>query len=469
MIKKLKSSLTAKIFLLTALLLTVCCIATYGFIAWLLPKTYPNQIDLSSAELYAYEAAQELRQTNIEVYPYQVEALQETYRDQLGDSLELHIFDDNDFEISLYDISEQTGKMFSDYEADKRTQTYSFTFLDNSSKYTLFFEDSSRAVNQAIEALDRVFPYLIITVLLIAFFTSFVYSKYITAPIKKINRTSQKMAILDFDVKCDTHRTDELGGVSDNLNLLAEKLSTTLAELKKANAKLVDDFAREKQMEKQRTELFSAVSHELKTPITIAKGQLQGMIGEVGRYKDRNTYLVKSLEVINSMETMVQELLTISRMDTPGFACRYKQLDLVSLIRHCLTSQEDIFIQKDIALSCDLPESATYCGDQQLLKRAFDNLIHNALSYSPVGSRIIVAVNRSKSKIEFSIENTGVHIAPEELPKLFEAFYRPDQSRNRQTGGSGLGLYIVKRVLDLHHAQYALENSMDGIIFTAQF
>jgi len=466
LIKKLKSSLTAKIFLLTALLLTICCIATYAFISWLIPKTYPDQIDLDKVEVFAVHIAEELRNTDYRDFEVIAADIEETARAQYGNDLALHLFDSSGLE--KYG-SGPTQNTIETYSTVNRTNIQHITFVGNDEEYSFFFMDGSQAVNQAIEAINKAFPYLIAMIFIISIFAAFIYSKYITSPILKISKASQKMADLDFSVREKSSRTDELGILYNNLSALSQNLSLTLDKLESANEQLMKDIDKEKQLERQRTEFFSAVSHELKTPITIAKGQLQGMICEVGRYKDKKIYLVKSLEVINSLETMVQELLTISRMDTPGYACRREPSDLVAQIKQCLTAQEDIFIQKDMALFCNLPEDVVYHGDQQLLKRAFDNLINNALSYSPDGNRIIVSIEQRDKKIRFSIENTGVHIEQEELPQLFEAFYRPDQSRNRQTGGSGLGLYIVKRILDLHHAQYALENSKDGVIFTVQF
>lgn len=468
MIKKLKSSLTAKIFIITALLLTICCIATYSFIVWMVPKTYPNQVDLTQAELLAYEAVQEFRQTKMEYFPFLAESLQGAADVHYNGDVELHIFDSNGHEIALYDLSEQTGKTISDYPPEKRTQEYGFSFSDDSGTYRLVYVDNSQAVNQAIEALDNVFPYLLITVLCISLLTSFAYSRYITAPIKKINCAARKMVAMDFDVKSKTRRTDELGEVSGSLNLLSEKLSASLNELEQANSKLVEDYNREKQMEKQRTELFSSVSHELKTPITIVKGQLQGMLGGVGRYKDRDTYLVQSLEAVTRLEMMVQELLTVSRMEAPDYTCNRESFDLAALIKQCLTEQEDLIIRNEIEMVSDLPKSLIYVGDAQLLKRAFSNLIGNALTYSPQKSTIVLSLSAEDTGAKFSIENTGVHIDDADLIRIFEAFYRTDQSRNRQTGGSGLGLYIVKKVMALHNAEYDMQNSQEGVVFTAK-
>lgn len=466
LIKKLRSSLTAKIFLLLAFLLTVCCIATYAFIAWLIPKTYPSQIDLDSVEVFAERIIEEFQHTDYKELEIMATSIENATRIQYGEDLELYLF--NSVGAKVYGGEAIQTNLKLDRIAN-RTQIYPFTFEGSPEEYSFFFIDGTQAVNQALEAINQVFPYLIITIFIISILAAFVCSKYITIPILKISKASQKMMELDFSKQKKSKRTDELGTVYNNLSSLAHRLFLTLNELENANEQLKEDIEKERQLEQQKTEFFSAVSHELKTPITIAKGQLQGMICEVGRYKDRNTYLVKSLEVINDLETMVQKLLTVSRMDVSGYVCHQDPFDLSLQIKQCLTAQEDIFIQKDMRISSDLQENVIYHGDQQLLKQVFDNLICNALNYSPIGNQINVFLKQNTDKINFFIENTGVHIETEELSRLFEAFYRSDQSHNRQTGGSGLGLYIVKRVLDLHNAHYSLENSKNGVVFHIEF
>ncbi len=118
--------------------------------------------------------------------------------------------------------------------------------------------------------------------------------------------------------------------------------------MQEANQKLQADFDMERQLERQRAEFFSAASHELKTPITIIKGQLQGMLYQVGRYKDRETYLAKSLENTDTLGKMVQELLTISRFDTPGYTCKKSNLNLSNLINDRLAAFEDLFMHPKV-------------------------------------------------------------------------------------------------------------------------
>ena len=216
-------------------------------------------------------------------------------------------------------------------------------------------------------------------------------------------------------------------------------------------------------------DFFSAASHELKTPITIIKGQLQGMLYQVGRYKDRETYIAESLAVTNTLEKMVQELLTISRLDTMGYVCNKNEFDLSSLINECLSAHEDLFMQRELTVEIFISPVIFVLGDMRLLQKVLDNLLGNAATYSPAGNHIFVKLWKNDNKAKLTIENTGVHIPDGDIPKLFEAFYRVDQSRNRQTGGTGLGLYIVKTILDLHGAEIKIENTGKGVIVSVQF
>ena len=225
----------------------------------------------------------------------------------------------------------------------------------------------------------------------------------------------------------------------------------------------VFDIDKEKELELRRMEFFSAASHELKTPITIIKGQLQGMLCGVGRYKDRETYLAQSLEVTNSLEKMVQELLTVSRIEAPQYSCVKTHFDFTQFLRQRLAAFDDLFVQKELSVAINLLPDIYIDGDMGLLQKVVDNLLGNAATYSPPGNSVRVNLRQAEEKVYLTIENTGVHIPEDDISKLFEPFYRVEQSRNRQTGGSGLGLYIVKTIINLHNAEVSVQNTDDGV------
>ena len=373
---------------------------------------------------------------------------------------------DDEFVFRLFQNNSEELKQFNKNDT---SQWCRLTFTDSTEEYIVFFSKNTEKESQVVEALQKAIPVLSVVIIAVSIIVAFFYTIYMTTPIKKISRISKQMAALDFSGLCTVSRTDEIGILADSLNDLSRKLSSALSELQSANQKLQEDIDRERQLEHQRVEFFSAASHELKTPITIIKGQLQGMLYQVGRYKDRETYLTQSLEVTDNLEKMVQELLTISRLDTPGYAFNPAHIYFDKLIQDRLTANEDLFMQRELTVEKDISQEVSISGDLQLLQKVVDNLLGNAAAYSPAGECINVKLCQATGKVNLMIENTGVHIPDGDIPKLFEAFYRVDQSRNRQTGGTGLGLYIVKTILDLHRAAIKIENTPQGVMVSVQF
>lgn len=242
-----------------------------------------------------------------------------------------------------------------------------------------------------------------------------------------------------------------------------------MADLKSANEKLQADIERERALEQAQLDFFSAVSHELKTPITVIKGQTEGMILNIGDYQDRNKYLMRSLEIINTMESMVQEILTVSRMKSSKVGLKKESIQFSDMLKQEYALFEDLIVQKGIDWNESITPDLCVVGDMALLQKAINNLVSNAIAYSPEGSSIYLTAFAEEGAVRFLLENTGVHISDSELPKLFDAFYRVEHSRNKRTGGSGLGLYIVKTILEQHQAEYSIENTKRGVLFTIQF
>ena len=472
MIKKVKGSLFAKIFIVTFLLTSLCCMITYGVIAWLVPKTYSTTLDTSL-------------DSTVDSFLSEIECLTPLESGKLFDEFVLNqngvliqLFDSSNNEIELpsqgstvFPISVTSGVAIEsdDPSAYRATHSYIFTFANSHEVYTLTVAGSAQEVDLLKDTLGGIFLVLLFVVLLIAVLASIVYSHYVTRPVLRINDVSKKMAELDFSWRCNENRTDELGTLAHSLNEMSQRLNTSITDLKSANAKLKADIERERALEQAQLDFFSAVSHELKTPITIIKGQTEGMILNIGDYQDRSKYLKRSLEIINTMESMVQEILTISRIKSSKVGLKKETIPFSDMLKHEYALFEDLIVQKGIDWKENIAPDLCVVGDKALLQKAINNLVTNAITYSPEGSAIYLTAVAEKGSVLFLLENTGIHIPDSEFSKLFDAFYRIEQSRNKTTGGSGLGLYIVKTILEQHQAEYRIENTNRGVLFTIQF
>ena len=469
MIKKIKSSLFAKVFLITSVMLLCISLLVFGMLAWLMPQTYSNRLN-TILDKRAQDFISELEQV-----PFSDSGglFDQFVADTEINSVELYnsggdwvALPSKEFDNEWKGNVAQTAVAGPGETSPVLSNQYYFSFSDCSDRYTLVVYGEAEQISELQQSFIRVFPIILLLVLAIALVISWLYSRMITKPVLEISRISEKMSDLQLDWKIDEQRTDELGTLGKSLNRLSRNLSTALSDLQNANRKLEADIEHEKELEQARTNFFSAVSHELKTPVTIIKGQLEGMLLGIGAYKDREKYLTRSLEIANTLETMVQEILTISRLETVGPDFKKDCLDCVQIIKSYLSETEDLIAGKDLQIDLNAPPSALIAGNKLLMEKVFSNLIGNAIKYSPQGASIHISIHAEHEQIKFSVENTGAHIPEDSIPKLFDAFYRVEQSRSRKTGGSGLGLYIVQEILHHHGSECMVCNTQAGVKFS---
>lgn len=470
--KKTKSSLFAKIFIITFFLTSLCCMITYGVISWLVPKTYSTTLDASLDD-------------TVNAFLTKVEHVTPLESGKLFDEFILNqngvliqLFDSSNHEIELPSQSSSTFPVLitsgvatesDDAAAYRATHSYIFRFADSDEAYTLTVAGSAQEVDLLKETLGGIFVILLFVILLVAVLASGFYSHYVTRPVLRISDVAKRIAELDFTRKCKEDRTDELGTLAYSLNEMSQRLSASIVDLKNSNEKLQADIERERALEQAQLDFFSAVSHELKTPITVIKGQTEGMILNVGDYQDRDKYLGRSLEIINTMEHMVQEILTVSRMKSSKIGLKKEAIHFSDMLKQEYPLFEDLIIKKNIDWNENISPDLCIMGDKALIQKVINNLVSNAIVYSPEDSAIYMTAFSEDGTVWFLLENTGVLIPDPELPKLFDAFYRVDHSRNKRIGGSGLGLYIVKTILEQHQVEYRIENTKRGVLFTIQF
>ena len=496
------SSLTARIFLITALILAAACAATYGFLVWATPISYVSVVtdDLKTQTLQLLNLLQDTTYEDsaplFERFILQTGAMMSVY-DESGAPMELPVsiavestcgFEEAwdsaavsvtgteaDFQAAddlrsdvAFAIADEAGGSGLSGVGEEFVDN-PFSFAGDPQVYLLEVRPSVTAVNQATRALNQVLPLVALVVLTVSLLGAVFYSRYITRPIVRISAISKQMAELDFSQSCRVSRSDEIGVLAGNLNTLSARLNAALDELQSANAALQRDIDRERELERQRAAFFAAASHELKTPITVLKGQLSGMLAGIDVYRDRDKYLARSLAVAGRMERLVAEILTVSRMERAEFSLRSSPVDLSALLRDQTELLRELAEQKRQTLTVCLAPKLHIRGDAALLERAAANLLSNASLHSPEGAALCVSLAAAGTSALLTIRNSGVRIPEECLPHLFEAFYRADASRSRETGGSGLGLYLTRMILERHGAVCRIENTPDGVLAAAEF
>lgn len=484
--KKLAESLTARIFLITALILLCAGTVTFGMIAWATPLTYTSVFNDDLAR-QVDDFAATLADTNLEdcgplldgfirssgadaalldpdgriVNTGSQLAIRPVYEDEsvmTGDSIASAAA-----QSVTWESGTEAGSAVTVTVSGETAIAADVQFADQDETYSLYVVPRVRAENLAVRALAQIAPWLLLALLIFSLLCALVYSRYITRPIVRISAIAGKMAELDFHWECGGQRRDEIGRLERSLDQMAHRLSAALRDLEEANCALRGEVEREKELDRQRMAFFSAASHELKTPVTILKGQLSGMLEGVDVYRDRDKYLLRSLQVTGRMENLIQEMLAISRMETGSAVIRQDPVDLSAVLRSQTALDADLLEQRGQRLISSLAPRIMVTGDNSLLGKAVGNLLSNASLYSPEGAEIRVWCGMMQDRPAFTVENTGAHISEDALPHLFEAFYREEGSRNRKTGGSGLGLYLVRMILERHRAVCTIENTEDGV------
>ena len=449
--KKIHESIWAKTFLSMLALLVVCCILIYGMVIIFLPRNYHTELEGQVTSDF-YDLVEILERNGWEASS---DSLMEF---SMTNNASVEINDD--YGNSLFSVN------FADMEnmdTSAPSMSCSATFLQSGQIYHLVANAALVAVAQSYGILLKLIPFVAVVILLISVIGAAVCSRYYVKPLVSISNVAKRMTTLDMTWKCEVNRKDEIGVLAASLNDMAERLNNALASLRSANRQLKKDIEREREQEKQRVEFFTAVSHELKTPIAIIKGQLEGMICQVGEYKDRDTTLRRCLKTANDMENLVREILSAARMGGSDFHLERTDLNVSQMLRKVCQQFRGRMEDKQMELRMDIQPEYHYPGDLRLMEKVFTNVLGNAVTYSPAGAVIAVTLKDGV----FSVENTGVHIAGEDLERIFTPFYRVDKSRSRNSGGSGLGLYITKTILDHHGIQHSMVNTEDGVRFTA--
>lgn len=338
---------------------------------------------------------------------------------------------------------------------------------------------SIKPIEEATSVTNAFYKFILGGFVIVVILLSYMYNVLVTRPIVKISNVAKKLSNLDFTETCIIESEDEIGNLAQTLNFLSSNLKSSLDDLKRKNKKLQEDIDKERQLENLRKDFVAGVSHELKTPIGIIKGYAEGIKDGIVTGDAALEYLNVILSEADNMSGLVSNMLELSKLDSGTIKL---SLDSFNIIRLINRSNENIsieFSKKNIksSFNCNFPYIYVE-GDVFYLQQVINNLLTNAYKYSPKNNNVIINIRPLQNEkfipddvskddlILVTIENSGVHIPEEEINNIFSRFYRIDKSRNRSNNSFGLGLSIVKRILDMHDSFYLMENTDIGLKFS---
>ena len=292
----------------------------------------------------------------------------------------------------------------------------------------------------------------------------------ITEPLRQLTAISVRMKKLDFSAKYEGGRSTELDILGNNMNELSQKLEETISALRTANNDLQRDLDRRDRQEEMRQEFLSNVTHELKTPIALIRGYAEGLQdGIADDPESRAFYLDTIVEESDRMNTIVQKVLMLNQLEFGDGSVSMERFDLAGMIRNYLESASLLARQEQAELLFEQEEPLHAWGDPFLIQEVFQNYYSNAIHHvkpDQNGEKVIdIRLDEKKNGVRVTVFNTGDPIPAESLPHIWEKFYKVDKARTRAYGGSGVGLSIVKAIMDLHHKAYGAENYENGVAF----
>ena len=296
-----------------------------------------------------------------------------------------------------------------------------------------------------------------------------VISKKFTSPIEELNKITKKISELDFSHKYEVNNSnDEINNLGKNINTMSETLEKTINQLRNSNIELEKDIEEKSKTDEMRKQFISDVSHELKTPIALIQGYAEGLVENITEDEEsRKFYAEVILDESNKMDTLVKKLLELMKLEYGKLIFNVTKFNISELINETIRKSTKILEEQNIKVEFSA-EPLYVIGDEFYIEQVFTNYFTNAIkNVSEIEGRkeIIVSYEIKGNKARINVFNTGEKIPDEDLNRIWNRFYKVDTSRNRESGGTGIGLSLVRAIMSNTHNDYGVQNKDDGVEF----
>lgn len=371
------------------------------------------------------------------------------------------------YDKSHQEILEKTDSYDICKSVDPQNNTEYLTMWGNFDNGDIFIMRSPlESIRSAVMIFNRFIGVVGGCVILVSVLLAWYFSKRITEPIMELATLSQKMADLDFDAKYTSGGSNEIGVLGENFNRMSERLEQTISNLKEANYKLQKDIEQKEKRENMRSEFLGNVSHELKTPIALIQGYAEGLKEGVNDDPEsREFYCEVIMDEAGKMNRMVKNLLALNQLEFGEDDVQFERFDITSLISGVLQSLDILIEQKEAQVIFRHKNPVYVWADEFKVEQVVRNYVNNALNHVDGEKVIEIKITQENDMAKITVFNTGTPIPEEDLPHIWEKFYKVDKARTREYGGNGIGLSIVKAIMDSFGKGYGAINHTNGVEF----
>ena len=328
------------------------------------------------------------------------------------------------------------------------------------------------SIRESADLANRFLAYIGLGGTLIGGILTWAVSYRITKPIAQLSSISERMVHLDFEAKYGSKRhrlssvRDEIDLLGENINELSASLERSISELKTANNELKRDIEKREQIDEMRKEFLANVSHELKTPIALIQGYAEGLQEGIDEdEQSRAFYCEVIVDEASKMNIMVKKLLTLNQLEFGNDVVNMERFDVVLLIKNYIQSARILTQQNQIDVQMADYAPVYVWADEFKTEEVFMNYFTNAVNHCEGERQLEITLEQGNGRVKVAVFNTGEAIPEDSLPHIWEKFYKVDKARTRAYGGSGVGLSIVKAILESMHQEYGVENRENGVCF----
>lgn len=322
------------------------------------------------------------------------------------------------------------------------------------------------SIRETVAVSNQLLAYIGIGAVIASMIVVVCVTRRITNPILQLTNISKRMAELDFEAKYKVTGNNELEQLGEHMNKLSETLEQTISELKSANNELQIDIEKREQIDEMRKDFLSNVSHELKTPLALIQGYAEGLQECVqDDPESRDFYCEVITDEAEKMNNMVKKLLTLNQLEFGNEVVAMERFDLTELIQGVLNSTSILMNQNEIKAEFEEHEPMYVWADEFKVEEVVTNYLSNAIHHCEFEKKIRIVYERKEDCVRVSVFNTGKPIPEEDIGNVWVKFYKVDKARTREYGGNGIGLSIVKAIMDSFHKECGVKNYTDGVEF----